>query len=760
MIKKFFKKLGRAVRRTLKFFFRVVVFLFLLGVFGVATSILVIQYMVSPDALKTIITAQLQETFHRPVTIQDVNFNFYQGIRVKGLQIQETAEFSGGNVLSSDYLVAKYDWKELLHKKLDLQQITMVAPRIQLVRSQDGRWNWEDILTSSATLRGEDETQQFPLPVQLYAHVISIEHGVVTVKDLRRDRNYALESVDLSVRDFDVEKPFAVIADFDNVQDYGSRKVHSRVDLKGSVSLGGLHLDQAMFRAEDIAVHTGGKTARARLTIKDFQHPSIEAVLHLPAVDSEFLDQYHEVPDGIQIPASRWRARISFPAEGRLEMDSLTGIAEDWKLQANGSLGLAKDSKPFHVSWNIPPTPLADLTATWSGLEKYALSGRAAFSGDIVGDLVDLDHTLAVQQTSINLQDFGGVFFKDQKLAHVDAALSGSRNFETLSVAASRGSWTTFGNLLTQLDFSAQVAKGDLMVDRFNGTWGISHFKLFGEIAHLSAPKDVRVDGTIDKLDLDKGITAFLDLLEQLKKRHPKSESESRVRRMWSQIFKYSIPKTFPATSGQIKVAEIFYPAFRGSDFDGQWDLRGISTGLKQSNGNMRFSLGGGRVTDIETLENQDPHNILRVMFLPFSVLHEMERRAEFSAATAIPRSFDFSRIYGDYGVRQGVVDFRNFYIQSGIFLAHTEGKVDFPQEKVDLHILTRMNKSTGILPQALSDQCGRPAVSFFVQDNLNDPTPRKEYVQMACDAIEKAIAQGMQRGKSIFTTKGGRRKT
>src|SRR5581483_5709918 len=272
--------------------------------------------------------------------------------------------------------------------------------------------------------------------------VISVEHGIVTIKDLRREREYQFQSVDLSLHHFDVQKPFAVTAAFDNTQEYWNGKVHSRVSAKGSVSLAGLKLEEASIRADEIALRTGGKTAHAKLTVKSFKHPAIELSVKLPPLNSDFLQQYHRVPPGITAPASYWRARLSFPEEGRLQMDSLTGTAGGLKVQANGSLRLSKEAKPFRLSWNIPASPLHEAAAIWSGLKKYDLSGRAGFSGDLVGDLVDLDHTLAVPQAAVNLQDFGGVFFRDQRLdqrlSRVDAWLTGNRNFETLSVAATR----------------------------------------------------------------------------------------------------------------------------------------------------------------------------------------------------------------------------------------------------------------------------------------------------------------------------------
>src|SRR5207244_1759909 len=142
-------------------------------------------------------------------------------------------------------------------------------------------------------------------------------------------------------------------------------------------------------------------------------------------------------------------------------------------------------------------------------------------------------------------------------------------------------------------------------------------------------------------------------------------------------------------------------------------------------------------VTDLPALENQDPHNILRLVFLPFVFMHRMEKYSGFSAATAYPKSLDFNRIEGDYGVKRGVADVRLFRVDSGSLLAFADGTVDFPQEKVDLHILTRMTESKGPLPEHLTDEKGRPSIGFYVQGNLNKPTPRIEYRKMAADAIE-----------------------
>src|SRR5260221_2160366 len=160
------------------------------------------------------------------------------------------------------------------------------------------------------------------------------------------------------------------------------------------------------------------------------------------------------------------------------------------------------------------------------------------------------------------------------------------------------------------------------------------------------------------------------------------------------------------------------------------------------------MGFGPGRVDDIPALEDQDPHNILRVIFLPFVFMHRLNNLSVISAATAYPKSMDFTRIYGDYGVKRGVLDVRLFHVDSAELLASADGKVDFPREKVDLHILTRMTRSRGPLPEYLTDEKGRPSIGFFVEDDLNRPTLRIVYKKMESDAIAKAFRTGLSRGR------------
>lgn len=748
-MKKTVRKIGKGFKKLIKVVFRVVVFLVLLFIFAFAAAALMVQYLVSEEALKTIIAAQLQDVFNRPVQIQDVKFNVYQGIRVQGFQVIESPEFGGGSFMTSDYLLAKYKWKALLHKRLEFEQIQVIAPRIQLLRRQDGRWNWEDILASLGT-HPKSQVSQVSLPVDLFAHVISIEHGIVAVKDLRKDHQYGFQGFNLTVEDFDIDKPFSLTSSFEHVQDFWDRPVHSKVFLKGSVSLAGLHLDQALLQADDLQIQSGGKTMKGTLSLKDFHQPKIDTILRLPKLDSTFFRQYHPVVSDITFPASRWRARFSFPEENKFQLDSLTGTAGSMKFQANGTLGISKISKPFHVKWTFPAISLQETAGLVGSLEQYKLSGTVSGNGELVGDFEDLDHTLAVEKVEVNVHDFGGLFHKNNRVAHVDGRLSGTHNFDTLLVAVDRGSLTTYGSAFSGINFLANIRKGDLEFQRLNAVWDISHFQLRGLIKRLSAPREIHMEGTIDKMRLDAAIDAFLKLLAVIRASHP--SRPSRALRLWSQIFKYSIPKSFPAISGHVQVGQVTYPNFETSNLDARWELRGISTGLKQANGNIRVGFGPGRVADIPALENQDPNNILRGIFLPFVFMHRMNNLSVVSASTAYPKSMDFSRIYGDYGLKRGVVNVRLFRVDSTELLASADGQVDFPKEKVDLHILERLTHARGALPEYMSDEQGRPSLSFFVLDDLNHPTYKVEPRKMSSDAIEKAINAGLERGRKIFS--------
>lgn len=734
--------------KSVKYLFRIAALFALLAIAAVGALIVAFNRIVSQEGLKAIVLTQLQEVFHRPVQIEDVNILLHKGIRVRGLRVLDSPHFGGKELLSSDVLLARYKLGALLRRRLELDTVRLVAPRIQVVRTTDGRWNIEDLFSSTAAARSAAPIGWMSFTSTLGADLISIENGSIVYEDFARSRFHAVKNLDLKLRNFDVDEPFPYSASFENTSQLRGRDVKMRLEGEGEASLAGFDWEYAYANIDKLKFDAGNKSISASGSIRDFRSPAAELKLRAPEIDSEYLKLFAGVPDGIELPKSQWRLRISAPTEGLIRLDSLEVAMEPLKFRASGTLSSGAHGPSFKLNCSIPSIPLSRASAFWRGWAKHAVSGGASGSFTIGGNLADENKPFFIEKASFAFQDFGGVFFKEQRFTGLTGTLTAADKLDTVNLSVRAGKWSLYGTQFSNLDIALAIAKGDLDVPKLNFVWSGSAVRSRVRVKDLDAPKEVLIDGSIDKLRIEDAIAVITQGSEN-PNRAPDPVAAPKPRRPWSRVFKYSIPKSFPATAGKIRVGEVTHANFTSFNLETSWNLKNISTGLNQVTGNIQVGFGPGRVTDIPAL--QGTHKILRVVFIPFVYMHRLNNMSVISAATAYPKTLDFTRIYGEYGLKQGVVDVRLFHVDSPQLLAYGDGTVDFPREKINLHLLTRLTNSRGPLPEFLSDRKGRPSIGFFVEDDLNLPKLRVEYKKMEEDAIERSLAEALKRSQKAY---------
>lgn len=706
----------------------------------------IFQRMFTPESIKAIVVSELQNVLKRPVEVQNVHFVLHQGIRVQGLRVRETDGFGGPEFIASDLLIAKYKWRALLLRRLELSELRLVSPRIQVVRRDDERWNIGNIFVSTSTQHAEAGKGAFKLPFSLAADVIAVDHGEILVEDQVRRHRYVFKGVDLRVSEFDPSNPFVIEGAFENTSGLETGDVQAQVSFKGSLDLADFRWDDAYLSAERIRGTVEQKTFSASASLKDFRRPKIELNAKLPPVDTAYIRRFwSKTAEGIALPASQLKVRLAFPATGQLLLDQAEAVAEDVHLSAKGSLVQDGETRRWRITASAPPTSLKAAARLWTGFALHELTGTGSGSVTLSGAFSKEPTPIRLEAMSFSATGLGGVFFKPKhRFLHADGSMTAKDNFDDLSFTVTRGTAVIYGTPFSDVNLAVQMRKGDLAVDHLSLTWDASRLKLKGRLKDFSSPKEVRVDATVDKLRLDQAIADGTRIASSMKP----AESGPRSGR-WSQIFKYSFPKKFPAISGTLTVKEVFSPAFETQSLRALWNLDGLSTGLAKANGDVEVRFGPGRVIDIQRLE--EASKILRVLFLPFVFMHRLNNLAVIAAATAYPKSLDFTVIAGSYGLKAGIVDMAKFHVDSGVLKAFADGTVDFPAEKVSLHVLTKLARERGALPEYLTDEEGRPAIGFFVENDLNKPDLRIDLHKQESDAIERAVLAADKRRKPVF---------
>jgi len=722
------KGLGYLVRG----FFRGLGLVFLFSVLLAVTAYLGLRAAFDEDKVKSLVVAQIQDLLHRPVQIDKVLLT-PRGVKLMGLRV---VDVPGQYLLTSDAVLVTVHLPALLRRRLELGQVKLVAPYIQLLRDEHGHWNAADIFTSTHAARVMP-VGRFSLPLSLGADLTVIDRGAIKIEDRFQKTGYRFENVDVSVRRFDLDRPFSFTVSCENTSRLGGRTIHSALALEGAASLASGDWTKAYLRASRFVLAVDGNRVQGSGGVTGLPASEVELEAALPALGPEQWRRVLGKDLELRLPASRWQLKAAFPAVRRIRVRRLSVESPPLSASAMGTVDLNLATLKAEVI--VSDFPLSQAEVFYPRWRRLGLHGVLSGSVGVAGPW----SRLQLQKGSLHVSRAGGRF-GDLTVDGGELAASASDKLAdaTLSVAGGRG--RVFSSPFSDLAVSAGLHQDDLKVDRFALRLNDSRLRLKARVRDLKDPKEVAVTGSVDRVRWEEAQA----LAAEIAAAHT-ARAETGEPRPWVRTFKYVIPKKFPDTVGHIAIGSVAHKNFAFNNVDLLWDIRGVSPTLRRVSGDVRVSFGPGRVGDIPAV--QAANKFLRIIFLPFVYMHKMNNLSVFSTATAYPKTLDFTRIEGEYGLRQGVATTRLFYVDSPQMVAFADGVADFGKETVDMNIMTRLTGYRQPLPEWWVDELGRPAISFRVKGDLNLPDLDPRLSKMAGDEIEKALDDAKAQAKKRY---------
>lgn len=749
-MKKLFKHLKAAVRLGLRVmglltrgFFRglglLVLFLLLLSITGYFVS----RRIFNAESVKSIVITQMQEVFRRPVQVEGVVLTPH-GIKVRGIRVLGRPGASGGIFLRSEFALVTLKLLPLLRRRVELGNVRLVAPYIHFDRDESGQWDAADLFVSTHATRTPLRAFALSLPFSLAAERTIIENGMISIDDRLRNRRFTIQKLDMTIRDFDVNRPFGLSLSFENRDTFGAVAVATSWSFDGSVFLSSFDWSKAVLRTERLGVVVDGSRFKGDVTIKGFPQTEIIFDVKAPAIGPAQINRYLTKPAAFALPESRWRAKVIIEEAKKYRVERLQLKAPPLEMSASGVVDLRGDEPRLSGEVALGEFPLAQAAQFVPRLRDYRLGGAVSARLNLSGWF----GRLVAHGGQLSARGVAGTF-KEARVSNGDIAVTASGDFSAVRARVARGAVSVFGNSFTDAAFSLDLAKKDLKVESFSVNWAGSLLKLKARVLNVEDPKRVIVDGDFDRVRWEDAQRLVEAALAKYSSRKDESRDDKKI--PWLRTLKYSIPKKFPDILGHLAVSKISHANFDCDNLDLYWDIKGISPTLKNLSGEFKMGFGPGRVGDIPKV--QKSHNTLRIVFLPFIFMHKMNSLSVLSANTAYPKTLDFTRIEGEYGVKGGVATTRYLYVDSPQLVVYNEGIADFGREKVDMNILTRLTQYRGQLPEWWVDELGRPAIAFRVKGNLNDPELEPRLRKMTANEIETMKVEGMGRAKAEFTT-------
>lgn len=710
---------------------------FILLVLVGAGAALWIHSRFGPEDARRLVVDQLQSVLHREVAIDRLVLT-PRGLKVRGLHVRRTRGLDG-DFLVCDTALLTVKLAPLLKRRLEFDTLRLESPQIALTREADGSWDIADMFTSSAARPSRGGA----LPVALAAAETIVEDGVLRLDDKKRGRKISFERLSLRAERFDQDAPFPLSVSFDNAVTVGTRTVSTRVSAEGVVDLAGLRWSSATARADRFSGEADGVALSGKGSVTGFVHPVFELEASVPALGPDRWTRWTGRELRLSLPASKVSVRGTWSAPNLLAIERASVSTPAGVAVASATFDLSGDTLTLRAQVSARDV-LLEKTADWHpAWAARGAKGKATLRVYAEGPL----KALQVKEGELSLRGFGASW-GTRRVDGADADFFVADEFGRVKAAASKAKVTAYGNSFEDVAFTLSVVKQTLTVESLAARWGGSSLKLRGKVDHLSAPKEVLISGNLDKLVWEDAQRLVTEIHASISTRT--ITDEERDSRPWLRTFKYSIPRTFPDTLAHIRVGEVRQKDFFCQNLDLLWTIRGVTPALDKVDGEARLRFGPGRVADIPAL--QDSHKLLRVIFLPFIYMHKMNKFAQFSTATAYPKTLDFNRIESEYAMSKGVARIRYFHVDSSQLIAFADGDLDFGREQVDMSILTRLPYYNGpSLPEWWIDEGGSVAIGFRVKGDLNKPDLEPRFKKIGADEIEKKLRDGRENGKKRF---------
>ncbi len=361
-------------------------------------SLLVVQKLFPPEQIKKILISEMELALNRKVVAGDLYLNPFKGIRLEDVRIFEKATPRSSASDSNYFFSVKtiylnYRWSALLKREVQINDILIDSPVINLVQDQALVWNFQDLiqpdsLALDSTGQAIEDTLAgaFTLPVTVALKKLTLKNIVVNLEmdqiDTRLKINsggitFQLADLFLPRQSFEtaLQQATANLAVFSNntpwqisyftKSDSSTTEIYSRLLLNLAAQFNGT---EKISGTAEIAM------ADVRMTVSDPKNPVAEKKqFPLPQLFALAFDINADAQNE-SVEIKKLAARI-----GNETLFNLTGTVSDFIQQPNFDLALSESQIRFQEIFSAFVPLLPDSIKT--ELEQITLSGTASLNG-------------------------------------------------------------------------------------------------------------------------------------------------------------------------------------------------------------------------------------------------------------------------------------------------------------------------------------------------------------------------------------------
>jgi AsmA protein len=169
---------------------------------GIAVVVLIATVLpfVNVSRFKGNITPAIEQALGRRVTVKNLSLRLLPrpGLNLEGFVVFDADEFGAEPMLRADEVTAYLRLSSLWHGRLEIAQLSLKYPSLNLVRSREGRWNIEALLQRASQTPSAPTAKTKPEARPRFPY-IEAEDGRINLKLGQEKKVYALSEADFGL---------------------------------------------------------------------------------------------------------------------------------------------------------------------------------------------------------------------------------------------------------------------------------------------------------------------------------------------------------------------------------------------------------------------------------------------------------------------------------------------------------------------------------------------------------------------------------
>ena len=458
----------------MKILLKVLGVLFVLAVLLFVGAYVTLRAFFPSDKIRPLIVQQLESRLNRKVEIRSVSLGLLGKLNVRGFKVYDLEKFGGGSFLESEGFVLRLRLWPLLFKKVIVDRVELIQPKVRLIRSANGLWNFTDWIpvpespeaSPPATRPTAGGASQATTGLGLHVARAAILQGVILFEDQVLQTSYRVNEVTFRLSDFSVSELFPVHLSFRVQADLGGESLDGTFRFDGQVDLANLQWAKSKLILEKLQLASNGMTLRASGKLSNWLQPNVQLNAVLPRFNSERIKPVATLQQAFETPKARMSLDAATSDFRSFHIKSLELEAASMKMEGKGRIDLTPSRPQISASVSTNLFSVKYFTGMLKSLDPYELSGKVQWNLEVQGSLPG-----PLLNGRLVLKDFQALYNK-QRFSSLRGEVLVQKNELTLPKLT--GKWN-------DREFSFDLAIQDI--------YTLKHIKLHGHLSQLIIPE-------------------------------------------------------------------------------------------------------------------------------------------------------------------------------------------------------------------------------------------------------------------------------